>query len=433
MNIEITKAKEYKKTYRIFRKFNTIFFSQKLETSKLELFTQKDKVLSIYELTSQIKIILETDFEKVAVIGEISNFKRHSSGHLYFTLKDANSQLSCVMWRGRNSLLPFTPRDGMKVIARGSITVYEVRGNYQLDCIELQPAGIGELQLAYEQLKQKLSSEGLFDAEQKKTLPQFPERIGIVTSPTGAALQDMLNIISRRFPSVEIILYPVRVQGVGAKEEIAQAIRDFNAYKNIDVMIIGRGGGNLEDLWAFNEEIVARAIFDSTIPIVSAVGHEIDFSISDFVADLRAPTPSAAAELVVPNKQELLGTLRDVTFTMFRNVNEQIESPKERIQSMLHSYSFRRPFDSLRQYIQRIDEFQSTIQRISEFRFQSLKKNIDSFALRLQSLNPNAVLKRGYAIVYANNKAISSSKKLHAKEKIDLKFYDGKVSAEIIS
>jgi exodeoxyribonuclease VII large subunit len=394
--------------------------------------TRFDNILSVSELTRAIKSVLEEGFENIVVQGEISNFKRHTSGHFYFTLKDANAQLSAVMWRGRNSALSFTPQDGMKVIAQGNITLYEARGNYQLDCYELQPAGRGELQLAYEQLKQQLANEGLFDSERKKNIPLFPERIGIVTSPTGAALQDMLNVLARRFPCIEIILYPVRVQGSGAAEEIAQAIRDFNALQNIDVMVIGRGGGSLEDLWAFNEEIVARAIVDSAIPVVSAVGHEIDFSISDFVADLRAPTPSAAAELIVPNSNDLREEVKKNISSMRNAMNDMIRTNKERIQSLVQSYSFRRPFDAIRQYFQRIDEMQATLQRVYEYRIKMQKQYVETLLLRLQSLNPNAVLQRGYAIVYENGKAITSAKRLKKNDEVALQFYDGRLPAKII-
>lgn len=396
------------------------------------MLTRFDNILSVSELTRAIKSVLEEGFENIVVQGEISNFKRHTSGHFYFTLKDANAQLSAVMWRGRNSALSFTPQDGMKVIAQGNITLYEARGNYQLDCYELQPAGRGELQLAYEQLKQQLANEGLFDSERKKNIPLFPERIGIVTSPTGAALQDMLNVLARRFPCIEIILYPVRVQGSGAAEEIAQAIRDFNALQNIDVMVIGRGGGSLEDLWAFNEEIVARAIVDSAIPVVSAVGHEIDFSISDFVADLRAPTPSAAAELIVPNSNDLREEVKKNISSMRNAMNDMIRTNKERIQSLVQSYSFRRPFDAIRQYFQRIDEMQATLQRVYEYRIKMQKQYVETLLLRLQSLNPNAVLQRGYAIVYENGKAITSAKRLKKNDEVALQFYDGRLPAKII-
>ncbi|MBI3189620.1 MAG: exodeoxyribonuclease VII large subunit [Ignavibacteriales bacterium] len=389
-------------------------------------------ILSVGELTRRIKSVLETDFSNVAISGEISNFKRHSSGHLYFTLKDENAQISAVLWRGRAANLFFSPQDGMKVVARGSITVYEPRGNYQIDCISLQPLGIGELQLAFERLKQKLATEGLFEQENKKPLPQFPERIGIVTSPTGAALQDMLNIISRRFPSVEVILYPVKVQGTGAAEEIATAIKDFNKFGDIDVLIIGRGGGSLEDLWAFNEEVVARAIFASKIPVVSAVGHEIDFTIADFVADLRAPTPSAAAELVVPNKIDVVESLHNYYYTLEQILSDTIQSHRETIESLLKSYSFNRPFDLLRQYSQRSDELKNILERTISHRFTFVKQHLDSLQHRLASVDPQQVLKRGYAMVYRDGKVVSSAVALSANEEVEMQFHDGRKRAEIV-
>jgi len=263
----------------------------------------EEKIYTVSELTREIKQVLETGFPCLWVEGEISNFKRHSSGHLYFTLKDENSQIRCAMWRYRANDLIFRPEDGMKVLVQGNLQVYEPGGYYQIIVQQVQPAGVGELQLAFEQLKKKLYAEGLFDEAHKKPIPIFPERIGVITSPTGAAIRDIISVITRRFPIAQIILAPVRVQGPGAKEEIVQAIQDFNEFGEVDVLIVGRGGGSLEDLWAFNEEVVARAIFTSKIPIISAVGHEIDFSISDFVADRRAPTPSAAAEMAVPDRK----------------------------------------------------------------------------------------------------------------------------------
>ena len=347
--------------------------------------------LTVSDLTRRIKGILEDGFSNISVQGEISNFKRHSSGHLYFTLKDANSQISAVMWRGRASGLFFTPQDGMKVIVRGNITVYEVRGAYQIDIIQIQPLGVGELQIAFERLKQQLSEEGLFDAEYKKTIPQYPNRIGIVTSPTGAAIKDIINIISRRYPSVELILYPVKVQGEGAAEEIAQAIQQFNLYGNIDVLIVGRGGGSLEDLWAFNEEVVARAIFKSEIPIVSAVGHEIDFTIADFVADLRAPTPSAAAELVVPNRLDVIEFIQNFCYNSAQRMGDTLKSNRERIQSLVGSYAFNRPLDMVRQYSQRLDEMNRTLDRSMAHRFSTLEQHIISLHQRMSSANPKAI------------------------------------------
>lgn len=391
----------------------------------------EQRTFTVSELTRRIKGVLETSFTNVAVTGEISNFKRHSSGHIYFTLKDEGAQLSAVMWRGRSMNLFFTPQDGMKVIAIGNITVYEVRGQYQIDVIQLQPLGIGELQLAFERLKQKLAAEGLFDAEHKKTIPEYPERIGIVTSPTGAAIQDILNILSRRFPAVEVILYPVKVQGEGAAREIATAIQDFNKYGKIDVMIVGRGGGSLEDLWAFNEEIVARAIYNSKIPVISAVGHEIDFTISDFVADLRAPTPSAAAELVVKHQTEIIEYLRNFCYNIEQEIRNLIKSHKERIASLFQSYAFNRPFDIVRQFSQRIDELSRNIDRNILTTLNLNHQKLDSLIKRINSLNPTSVLERGYAMIYRDNKVIDRSYKLQSDDKIEIKFHDGNVPALI--
>ncbi|MBI5214897.1 MAG: exodeoxyribonuclease VII large subunit [Ignavibacteriae bacterium] len=390
-----------------------------------------NQVISVGELTRRIKSVLETDFSKVSISGEISNFKRHSSGHLYFTLKDESAQISAVMWRSRAANLFFSPQDGMKVVARGSITVYEPRGNYQIDCISLQPLGIGELQLAFEKLKQKLAAEGLFEQENKKPIPHYPERIGIVTSPTGAALQDMLNIISRRFPSVEVILFPVKVQGTGASEEIAEAIKDFNTFGEIDVLIVGRGGGSLEDLWAFNEEVVARAIFASKIPVVSAVGHEIDFTIADFVADLRAPTPSAAAELVVPNKNELAENIINYYYSLEQYLGDTIQSHRETIESLLKSYAFNRPLDLLRQYSQRSDELRNTLERTISHRFTFVKQHLDSIHHRLASVDPHQVLKRGYAMVQKDGRVISNASALQLNDEVEMQFHDGRISATV--
>ncbi|MBI4429018.1 MAG: exodeoxyribonuclease VII large subunit, partial [Ignavibacteriales bacterium] len=273
------------------------------------------KILTVTEITRKLRIYLEETFPQVWVQGEISNCKRHTSGHLYFTLKDEAAQISAVMWQSNAETLLFALEDGMKAVVRGAITVYPPKGNYQIDVDKVQPIGVGELQLAFERLKQKLAAEGLFDPRHKKPIPEFPQSIGIITSESGAALQDIRSVLSRRFSAVKVIFIPVKVQGPGAAEEIAQAISDMNRFGKVDVIIVGRGGGSLEDLWAFNEEIVVRAIFASRIPVISAVGHEIDFSISDFVADLRAPTPSAAAAMVVRDSGELLDILRNMCYT----------------------------------------------------------------------------------------------------------------------
>src|ERR1041384_4171807 len=322
---------------------------EKLETNGNKLYRGTDlnifrplpeerTILSVSELTRRIKGTLERGFTSVAVEGELSNFKHHSSGHFYFTIKDENAQIQGVMWRSRALTLAFTPQDGMKIIARGRVTVYEIRGVYQIDVADLRPLGTGELQLAFERLKQKLAALGYFETRRKKPIPRFPSRIGLVTSPTGAAIRDIVNIVSRRWPLSELILFPVSVQGAGAAAEIAGAVREFNSLKKVDVMIVGREGGSLEDLWAFNEEVVADAIFHSAIPVISAVGHEIDFTISDFVADLRAPTPSAAAELVVPNRAEMVEVVRNYCYTIQKYAIERLSSEREKITGIMRSY-----------------------------------------------------------------------------------------------
>ncbi len=388
-------------------------------------------ILSVGELTRRIKGVIETNFSNLTISGEISNFKRHSSGHLYFTLKDETAQISAVMWRGRAAYLNFTPQDGMKVIARGNVTLYEPRGQYQIDVGQLTPMGVGELQLAFERLKQKLAEEGLFDLEHKKPLPQYPERIGIITSPTGAAIQDILNILSRRYPLAEVILVPVKVQGAGAAEEIAEAIEAVNSFGGIDVLITGRGGGSLEDLWAFNEEIVARAIYSSRIPVVSAVGHEIDFTIADFVADLRAPTPSAAAELVVPNVTDIIENLRNYYYTLHESLRDRIRSQRDTITAILKSYAFNRPFDLLRQYAQRSDELGSRLERNLAHRVELAEQRIDSLRRRLASVDPQQVLHRGYAMVYRDGNIVGSAAVLSSADEIQIQFHDGRRNAEV--
>jgi len=388
-------------------------------------------VITITELTRQIKFSLESSFPRVWVEGEISNFKQHTSGHLYFTLKDDGAQLSALMWRSRVVNLTFQPEDGMKVIAHGSITVYPPRGNYQLDVEQIQPIGLGELQLAFERLKQKLDAEGLFDVEHKKPIPEFPECIGLVTSETGAALQDIRSVLSRRHPSVEVILAPVRVQGAGAAEEIADAIKHLNQYGGIDVLIVGRGGGSLEDLWAFNEEVVARAIYASKIPIISAVGHEIDFSIADFVADLRAPTPSAAAELVVRDRSELLEDIGNLCYTMRGALDNQLSGLRERTASLVTSYSFNRPKDLIREFSQRVDELERSLGISFAHVAQIVHQKYNSFQQQLQALNPGGVLKRGYAIVRKKGRIVSSADLLGYGDEADIQFHDGNVGVKV--
>ncbi len=389
--------------------------------------------LTVTEVTRRIKFSLETTFPRVWIQGEISNFKQHTSGHLYFTLKDEGAQISAVMWRSRVANLSVVPEDGMKVIARGSITVYPPRGNYQIDCDQIQPLGVGELQLAFERLKKKLAEEGLFDLEHKKPIPEYPQIIGIVTSETGAALQDIRSVLSRRFPSVQVILAPVRVQGIGAAEEIAAAIADMNEFGGVDVLIVGRGGGSLEDLWPFNEEIVARAIYASQIPVISAVGHEIDFSIADFVADLRAPTPSAAAEMVVRDRAELVEVLRNIWYTMQHNVEERVSALHDVVKGFVTSYAFNRPRDLLREASQRVDELERALSLSTAHMVKLAGQNRTSLNQRLEALSPKSVLKRGYTIVRKNNTIVTSAKRLNKGDTASIEFHDGNVATKVES
>lgn len=389
------------------------------------------QVISVTDITRQIKISLEQRFPRLWIQGEISNFKHHSSGHLYFTLKDEGAQISATMWRSRAAGLLFTPEDGMKVIARGGITVYPPRGSYQIDVDQLTPVGIGELQIAFERLKKKLQAEGLFDEARKRPLPELPERVGIITSETGAALQDIRTVLERRFPLVTVILAPVRVQGAGASDEIAQAIHDMNKFGHVDVMIVGRGGGSLEDLWAFNEEVVARAIFESAVPVVSAVGHEIDFTIADFVADLRAPTPSAAAEMIVPDRLELLELIRNNEYTMRQTLMQTIVTSRERVRSLISTYAFNSPKDMIRESTQRVDELYRSMGINLAHRYQTAASEVESFKKRLTAVSPRSVLGRGYAIVRKGKSVVTIAGALHTDDEATIEFRDGKVTAKV--
>ncbi|NOX37324.1 MAG: exodeoxyribonuclease VII large subunit [Calditrichaeota bacterium] len=388
-------------------------------------------IYTVSRLTREIKELLEMSFPRLWVEGEISNFKRHTSGHLYFTLKDEHAQINCAMWRFRANGLLFEPRDGMQVVVEGELQVYEKGGYYQLVVHQIQPAGVGALQMAFEQLKQKLHQEGLFDEKYKKPIPDFPERIGVVTSPTGAAIRDIISVITRRFPGVQIILYPVRVQGDGAAEEIARAIRDFNEFGDVDVLIVGRGGGSLEDLWAFNEEVVARAIFESRIPIISAVGHEIDFSIADFVADRRAPTPSAAAEMVVKDRADLVMNIKQIREKITVSLLKEIHAYREKLQSLLRSYAFRKPEDIVYQKMQRVDELQKNI-FLATSHILALKRNrLESLQYQLQALNPTAILKRGYSICYKDGEIVKDVSQVNVLDIVQVRLARGQFLSQV--
>ncbi|WP_066365677.1 exodeoxyribonuclease VII large subunit [Neobacillus fumarioli] len=356
---------------------------------------QEQKFLTVNALTKYIKRKFDADphLRDIHVRGEISNFKQHSSGHMYFTLKDEKARILAVMFSSYSRTMKFLPENGMKVIVKGDITVYEPSGQYQIYIKEMQPDGIGELFLAYEQLKQRLEAEGLFAPEMKKAIPQFPRTVGVITSPTGAAIRDVITTIKRRYPIVNILIFPVLVQGDYAAPSIVKAIEKANTMKDIDVLIVGRGGGSIEELWAFNEETVARAIFASQIPVISAVGHETDFTIADFVADLRAPTPTGAAELAVPHIDELMDRILQRQTRLIRTMQEQFRFQKERFNRVQKSYAFRYPFRLYEQKLEQVDRLTEMLIRGSA-RLTSIKKNEhEVLEKRLHRNHPKQALK----------------------------------------
>jgi len=357
------------------------------------------KVLKISELTREIKTLLEVGYPQgVWVTGEVSNLARPSSGHVYLKLKDADSQLNAVVYRGVGLRLRFDLQDGMEVLARGRLIVYVPRGEYQLQVEEIQPKGIGPLELAFRQLKEKLSVRGYFDPRRKKRLPRFPRRVVLVTSPTGAAVRDMLEILNRRWPALEVWVCPVPVQGDGAAPKIAEAIARLNTLDGIDAMIVGRGGGSLEDLWPFNEEVVAHAIFASRIPIISGVGHETDLTIADLVADVRALTPSEAAERVVPNRGELLEWLGGAVGRMRTLLKKKLELTQTRVADLARRRCFRQPLGRIREEEQRLDDWAGRLLRATRQRLDQARQRLAALAGRLDSLSPLNVLGRGYSL-----------------------------------
>jgi exodeoxyribonuclease VII large subunit len=357
------------------------------------------KVYGIAELTRAVKGLLEDAFAPcVWVSGEVSNLKKHTSGHWYLTLKDRDSQLQTTIYKGVNLRLKFDIRDGLEVIARGRLTVYQPRGEYQLQVEEVQPKGVGPLDLAFRQLKEKLSKLGYFDPRRRKPLPPYPRRIALVTSPTGAAVRDMLETLTRRWPLAEVWVHPATVQGDSAGASIAAAIRTLNALPDIDALIIGRGGGSLEDLWAFNEECVARAIYESRIPVVSGVGHETDLVISDMAADLRALTPTDAAMKVVPDRSELLDWLNETEDRLRELLLRQLDQAKSRLADLSRRRCFRLPLDRVRDSERRLDEWDERLQRVVRQRLAELRRRLEAHAARLESLSPLNVLARGYSL-----------------------------------
>jgi exodeoxyribonuclease VII large subunit len=439
------------------------------------------KIWTVSELTSRVRDLLAAAFAGVWVEGEISNFRDAQSGHLYFTLKDEKAQVKCVCFRTTAQRLKFRPEDGLKVRVRGSVSVYEARGEYQIYVDNIEPVGLGALQLAFEQLKKKLAAEGLFNLERKKPLPMLPLRIGIITSPRAAAIRDLLRILHRRFPNVRVMIYPVRVQGEGAAEDIVEALAYFNsraaASLLVDVLILARGGGSLEDLWAFNEEKVARAIFASLIPIVSAVGHETDFTIADFVADVRASTPSHAAEIVLQTREAFDSHIAQLRESMADRIRFLIMRRKERLHELVRDQAFRRAEDLVCQYRQRADELALRLgdalldkldalrerftearariaaydlrARLSAMRLRSthsasnLQMRIDRFlvakrqlyerlVLQLEERSPLRVLDRGYAIIYdAAGNVVRNTEQVRAGNEISVRLARGKLIADV--
>ena len=392
------------------------------------------KVFTVSEINSAIKGVLEPSFRGISVQGEVSNLKVQSSGHVYFSLKDQNAQISAVLFKGNAAKLLKIPKEGDQVVCVGEISLYAPRGSYQLVIRELKLLGVGELLLKLHELKEKLSQRGWFDSERKKPLPKYPQRIGVITSPTGAVIQDILHVLSRRFQNICLLLNPVKVQGEGAAFEIAKAIEDFNRYQLADVLIVGRGGGSIEDLWAFNEEIVAKAIFESKIPIISAVGHETDFTIADWVSDVRAPTPSAAAEIATAEKASLFNFLERTKTFCRQRIREKVLHMKQQIGSLKKHPFFSSPYGVLSSAIQRVDEFSQRLEMLSpKIKITQEKARLLRVQEHLQALHPNNILKKGYAIVFSEKMGsiILSARDLQISQKVALKFHDGKALSEV--
>ena len=394
---------------------------------------QERSIFSISDLNARIALVLEGEFEEVMVEGEISNFTRAASGHMYFTLKDAKSQISCVMFRGNSRFLRFQPESGMKVIARANVSVYSPRGVYQLNVSSLEPAGVGALQMAFEQLKKKLEAEGLFASERKKPLPFLPHKIGVVTSPSGAAIRDILSVLKRRYPNVQVLIYPTLVQGDEAPAGIVKGIEALDAEGTMDVILVSRGGGSIEDLWAFNDEKVARAIAACNTPVVSAVGHEIDFTIADFVADLRAPTPSAAAELVVGRKDDLAYTVKSLE----QRVASAMQGRIRHVRALLDAASPERMMATVRGRIdfnlQKLDELDLRLKNSMAQKLEKGHNRLAEAGARLEALSPLKALQRGYSIVSKENEQIPLSKvgDITAGDRLDVRLSDGTVQCQV--
>ena len=391
-------------------------------------------IYKVSELTRNIREILEGKFSDIWIEGEVSNFVKHQSGHMYFSIRDKESVLSCVLFRGVNMSLKFEIKDGMQILCFGKISVYDKRGQYQLNVKKVEPKGAGALQIAFEQLKEKLRKENLFDVSHKKSIPYLPQRIGVITSPTGAAIRDILNVTKRRFSNIEIIINPVRVQGEEAKYEIENALDIFNTLKNVDVIILGRGGGSLEDLWPFNEEIVARAIHRSNIPVISAVGHEVDWTISDFVSDFRAPTPSAAAELVVPKKEDLISTINGFIERLKNALISKVCLVEEKLNSLKEMYVLREPLNLIVQYEQEVDSLLQDLALKIKFALKIKNENFNSTVGKLNVLSPLNILNRGYSITsIASGRILKETKNIKVDDLITTRLCKGEIKSKVKS
>lgn len=390
--------------------------------------------ITVTDLNRYIKMKVDGDeyLNNVLVKGEISNFKHHYTGHMYFTLKDENSLIKCIMFKTYTPNLKFVPKDGMKVMILGTVSVFERDGVYQIYCKAMQEDGMGSLYTAYEELKNKLEKQGLFDSKYKKPIPKFPKCIGVLTSNTGSVIRDIINVSTRRNPNCYIKLLPVPVQGKGAAEKIAEAIKIMNDENLADVIILARGGGSLEDLWPFNEEIVANAIFESSLPIISAVGHETDFTIADFVADLRAPTPSAAAELAVPNVADIIFELEKYNNRYRNSLKKKIELMNLRYEKCMTNRVFKEPLQKINERYISIDILVKQMQNLINNKVKDNKARMIELVTKLDTLSPLKTLARGYNIAEIDGKVVNSSKSLKKDDELVLKFYDGSKNVKVL-
>lgn len=391
------------------------------------------EILTVTDLTYRVKSLLEHTFSVVCVTGEVSNFKPHTSGHWYFSLKDERSALRCVMFRRQNQSVAFLPQDGMQVVLHGAVSIYEARGEYQLVAERFLPVGEGPLAIAFEQLKTRLMQEGLFDPARKRPLPSCPERIGVITSASGAAIRDIIRVLRRRAPYTHIIVRPTPVQGEGAARQIAGAIEEMNAYGEIDVLIIGRGGGSIEDLWAFNEEPVVRAIAGSKIPTVSAVGHETDTTLSDFAADVRASTPSAAAETVAPDRQTLMNRVASAMTWLHRTATDRIDQSRQRMDELHRIFQLKSPQHDIRQRTQQNDELTRRLTDQYARLLEQRKQQVLSLSSRLHALSPLAVLERGYAVCRIDGRIVRDASTLRVGERLSVRFHKGSAICRVES